>query len=92
MVVYLALTTVTVRVIKWINAFRITEGMASQIEAGERFMGSPEVRYTRTKERVDRGGVTAAFYRADERSSKSPLPNFDWLVLRAIRSYKLART
>jgi hypothetical protein len=34
----------------------------------------------------------SAFYGADERSGERPLPNSDWLVLRAIRSYKLART
>jgi hypothetical protein len=41
--VYHALTTVSVRVIKWTKVFRITEGLAGQIEAGERFLGSPEM-------------------------------------------------
>jgi hypothetical protein len=41
--VYHALTTVTVRVIKWIKVFRITECSAGQIEAGERFLGSSEM-------------------------------------------------
>jgi hypothetical protein len=44
--VYHALTMVTVRVIKWIKVFRITEGLAGQIEAGEKFLGSSEMTHT----------------------------------------------
>jgi hypothetical protein len=43
MTIPISLATVTVRVIKWTNVFRITEGLAGQIEAVERFMGSPEM-------------------------------------------------
>jgi hypothetical protein len=46
----------------------------------------------RTEERVDRGGVTAAFYRAGACSGERLLPNFNWSVLRAIGGYKQART
>jgi hypothetical protein len=35
----------TVQMVKWINAFRITEGMADQIEAWVSFTGSPEFKY-----------------------------------------------
>ena len=43
---YNVLATVTVRVIKWIKVFRITEGLAGQIEAGEKFLGSSEMTHT----------------------------------------------
>ena len=46
----------------------------------------------RTKERVDRGGVTTAFYRAGACSGERLRPNFNWSVLRAIGGYKRART
>jgi hypothetical protein len=45
----------------------------------------------RTKERVDRGGVTTAFYRAGACSGERLRPNFNWSVLRAIGGYKRAR-
>ena len=76
------------------NTFRPTDGVNDQIAAGERFTGSPGLGThfglgrIRTKERVDRGGVTAAFYRAGACSGERLRPNFNWSVLRAIGGYK----
>jgi hypothetical protein len=44
------------------------------------------------EERVDRGGVTAAFYGAEERSGDETLANFNWSASRAVGGYKQART
>jgi hypothetical protein len=75
--------------IGWINAFRTTDGMDDQIEAWGSFTGSPEVMYTlefglgKREKWVDREGVAAAFYGAEECSGGGTLANFNWSASRA---------
>jgi hypothetical protein len=64
-------------------------GEASRVH--QRLCTRLNLNYARIEKRVDREGVAAAFYRADECSGDGTLVNFNWLAPRAIESYKQAR-